>query len=132
MTDLVKAVQVALVTGASRGIGKAIAKSFVDAGAQVMLTSRKEDALRAAANEMDGETEIFSTEKKVNLTIGNNTISFEKKLPNIKTWNAEKPNLYTLLMTVNGESSAVKIGFRNIQIKNSQFLMKIFITTKFP
>jgi len=50
----------ALVTGASRGIGKAIAKSFVDAGAKVMLTSRKEDALRAAANEMDGETEIFA------------------------------------------------------------------------
>ena len=50
----------ALVTGASRGIGKAIAKSFVDAGAQVMLTSRKEDALRAAANEMDGEAEIFA------------------------------------------------------------------------
>ena len=50
----------ALVTGASRGIGKAIAKSFVDAGAQVMFTSRKEDALRAAANEMDGETEIFA------------------------------------------------------------------------
>ena len=50
----------ALVTGASRGIGKAIAKSFLDAGAQVMLTSRKEDALRAAANEMDGETEIFA------------------------------------------------------------------------
>ena len=50
----------ALVTGASRGIGKAIAKSFVDAGAQVMLTSRKEDALRAAANEIDGETEIFA------------------------------------------------------------------------
>jgi NAD(P)-dependent dehydrogenase (short-subunit alcohol dehydrogenase family) len=50
----------ALVTGASRGIGKAIAKSFVDAGAQVMLTSRKEDALRAAVNEMDGETEIFA------------------------------------------------------------------------
>jgi len=50
----------ALVTGASRGIGKAIAKSFVDAGAQVMLTSRKEDALRTAANEMDGETEIFA------------------------------------------------------------------------
>ena len=52
--------ETALVTGASRGIGKAIAKSFVDAGAQVMLTSRKEDALRAAANEMDGETEIFA------------------------------------------------------------------------
>lgn len=50
----------AIVTGASRGIGKAIAKSFVGAGAQVMLTSRKIDALRAAANEMDGETDVFA------------------------------------------------------------------------
>ena len=50
----------AMVTGASRGIGKAIAKSFVDAGAQVMLTSRKLDALQAAAKEMDGETDVFA------------------------------------------------------------------------
>ena len=50
----------AIVTGASRGIGKAIAKSFVDAGAQVMLTSRKLDALQAAAKEMDGESDVFA------------------------------------------------------------------------
>ncbi|MFZ9928474.1 MAG: SDR family oxidoreductase [Ilumatobacteraceae bacterium] len=50
----------AIVTGASRGIGKAIAKSFVEAGAKVMLTSRKLDALQAAANEMDGETDVFA------------------------------------------------------------------------
>ena len=50
----------AIVTGASRGIRKAIAKSFVDAGAQVMLTSRKLDALQAAAKEMDGETDVFA------------------------------------------------------------------------
>ncbi len=50
----------AIVTGASRGIGKAIAKSFVDAGAQVMLTSRNLDALQAAAKEMDGETDVFA------------------------------------------------------------------------
>ncbi|MFM8520752.1 MAG: SDR family oxidoreductase [Acidimicrobiaceae bacterium] len=50
----------AIVTGASRGIGKAIAKSFVDAGAQVMLTSRKIDALQAAAKEMDGESDVFA------------------------------------------------------------------------
>ena len=50
----------AIVTGASRGIGIAIAKSFVDAGAQVMLTSRKLDALQAAAKEMDGETDVFA------------------------------------------------------------------------
>lgn len=50
----------AVVTGASRGIGKAIAKSFVDAGAQVMLTSRKLNDLQAAAKEMDGETDVFA------------------------------------------------------------------------
>jgi len=48
------------VTGASRGIGQAIAKSFAEAGAQVMLTSRKIEALRQAATQIDGETEVFA------------------------------------------------------------------------
>ena len=52
--------KVALVTGASRGIGKAIAKSYVEAGAKVMLMSRKEDVLRSAADEIGGETAIFA------------------------------------------------------------------------
>ena len=47
----------ALVTGASRGIGAAIAKSFAEAGAQVMLCSRKEESLRAVAEQIDGETD---------------------------------------------------------------------------
>jgi len=38
----------ALVTGASRGIGQAIAQAFADAGASVMLSSRKADGLAAA------------------------------------------------------------------------------------
>ncbi len=46
--------KVALVTGASRGIGLAIARRFAEAGAAVMLSSRKADALRAAASELDG------------------------------------------------------------------------------
>ena len=50
----------ALVTGASRGIGAAIAKSFAEAGAQVMLSSRKEESLRAVANHIDGETDVFA------------------------------------------------------------------------
>ncbi|MFZ0664873.1 MAG: SDR family oxidoreductase [Acidimicrobiales bacterium] len=44
--------KVALVTGASRGIGKAIATLFAQSGAKVMLSSRKPDALEQAANEI--------------------------------------------------------------------------------
>lgn len=51
--------KVALVTGASRGIGKAIAAQLADAGAKVMLTSRKSDGLKVAAAEIGGEVDIF-------------------------------------------------------------------------
>jgi len=52
--------QVALVTGASRGIGRAIAAAFAAAGAKVMLSSRKHDDLEKAAAEMDGEVAVFA------------------------------------------------------------------------
>jgi NAD(P)-dependent dehydrogenase (short-subunit alcohol dehydrogenase family) len=50
--------KVALVTGASRGIGAAIAKLFAENGAQVMLSSRKRDALEATAATIDGEVAV--------------------------------------------------------------------------
>lgn len=50
----------ALVTGASKGIGKAIAKVLAENGARVMLSSRKQDALEEAASTIDGETAVFA------------------------------------------------------------------------
>ena len=52
--------RVALVTGASKGIGKAIAKAYADAGASVLLSSRKQEALEAAAAEVGGDVEVFA------------------------------------------------------------------------
>jgi NAD(P)-dependent dehydrogenase (short-subunit alcohol dehydrogenase family) len=42
----------ALVTGSSKGIGRAIATIFAQAGAEVMISSRHEEGLKAAADEI--------------------------------------------------------------------------------
>jgi len=49
----------ALVTGASSGIGLAIAASFLEAGASVMLSSRKESKLEAAVAQLEGERSYY-------------------------------------------------------------------------
>ena len=51
--------KVALITGGSRGIGKAIAKLFVESGAKVVISSRKKDSLEEAANEIGGEISYY-------------------------------------------------------------------------
>src|SRR4051812_5795831 len=44
--------RVAIVTGSSRGIGRAIASSLADEGARVVLNSRGRDELQAVAEEL--------------------------------------------------------------------------------
>jgi 3-oxoacyl-[acyl-carrier protein] reductase len=51
-TALPLAGRTAIVTGASRGLGRAIAAGFVEAGADVLMTGRDADALQAAAGEV--------------------------------------------------------------------------------
>jgi NAD(P)-dependent dehydrogenase (short-subunit alcohol dehydrogenase family) len=52
--------KVALVTGASRGIGKAIAGALAGSGGSVMLSSRKIEALEAAAADIGGDTAVHA------------------------------------------------------------------------
>jgi len=49
----------ALVTGASGGIGSAIAKALAGQGAKVALSGTREDALKAVAAEIAGDTVIL-------------------------------------------------------------------------
>jgi NAD(P)-dependent dehydrogenase (short-subunit alcohol dehydrogenase family) len=52
--------KVALVTGASKGIGAAIARIYAEHGASVMLSSRKTGALEEAAATIHGETAVHA------------------------------------------------------------------------
>ncbi|MHB1034535.1 MAG: SDR family NAD(P)-dependent oxidoreductase [Pirellulales bacterium] len=53
--------RVALVTGGSKGLGKAMARGFAEAGADVVISSRHEDELRAAAAEIQEGTGVRVT-----------------------------------------------------------------------
>ncbi len=44
--------RVALVTGGSKGLGKAMARGFAEAGADIVISSRHEDELASAAREI--------------------------------------------------------------------------------
>ncbi len=63
----------ALVTGASRGLGKAMAKALAEAGAAVALVARGEAGLQAAAAEIRGcgaEVELFSCDVSCEASVG--------------------------------------------------------------
>lgn len=50
--------KVAIITGASRGIGLATAEAFLEAGAKVVMCSRKEDAIKSAAQSIASKGEV--------------------------------------------------------------------------
>ena len=73
--------KVAIVTGSSKGIGKAIAKGLAQRGAQVVISSRSQEACDAVANEFTKEglkavgiaCHIGKEEQRINLV--NTTIA---------------------------------------------------------
>src|SRR5262245_43399951 len=50
--------RVALVTGGSKGLGKAMARIFAEAGADIIVSSRHEDELKTALAEIRAGTEV--------------------------------------------------------------------------
>ncbi len=61
--------QTALITGASRGIGRAIAGAFAARGARLVLASRSPE-LKSAAEELARETEVYAVRADVSSPAG--------------------------------------------------------------
>lgn len=73
---------------------------------------------------LDGDEVVHAEERLANLPPGASSQEFTATLGNVKTWSAETPNLYTLLITVDGgESIAQPIGFRTSEIINGRYLV---------
>ncbi len=45
------------------------------------------------------------------------------EVPRVKAWSAEEPHLYTLTVTLGGESASIKIGFRRVEIRDRSLLV---------
>jgi len=54
----------AVITGAARGIGKAIAQAFSDEGAELLLADIDADALAATASVLGAEALVIDVSKK--------------------------------------------------------------------
>lgn len=49
-------------------------------------------------------------------------VTFRAKIAQVKKWSAEEPNLYTLVMKVDGEYIPYRVGFRKIEISDGLLL----------
>ena len=97
--------KVAIVTGASRGIGKAIAQTFAREGATVVICGRKQDTLDSVAAEPLDKTVRARWKKLKKL----NPVMHHLRLPA-----SESPALLRLLRTCGVDGATVFPGYAGV------------------
>jgi beta-galactosidase len=99
----------------------------LDVSLKSLAVNENDFVVEASLN--DGTQKLFTESQDVKLSEGKGIVNFTKLFPGIKKWSAEKPDLYSLVLSLkdkNGnifESVSTKIGFRKVEIINSQLLI---------
>ncbi len=74
--------------------------------------------------EGQGRVDIdFENYASQDFAVDNNAVTERFPVQNPKLWSAETPNLHTLELTCGEQKISVPIGFRKVEIKNSQLLV---------
>lgn len=77
---------------------------------------------------MEGKNSLFSDEKIIT-SLSDTLLRFDHLIKNVNAWNAETPNLYTMVVSVKDKEGHVleafrhRIGFRTVEIRNGQLLI---------
>ncbi len=81
------------------------------------------------ASLFDGTRKLYSQPENVNVSKGYGEVKFTGSFPGINKWSAEKPNLYSLVLSLKSQDGkpleyvSSKVGFRKVEIKNSRLLV---------
>jgi NADP-dependent 3-hydroxy acid dehydrogenase YdfG len=74
---------VVLVTGASVGIGAAVARRFAEAGARLVLAARREEKVRALANELGVPTHVVAMDVRDRAAVDRALASLPKEFEDV-------------------------------------------------
>lgn len=82
------------------------------------MNSRRDREVSFSLIDSDGREVLAGAGK-----IEGGTAVFEGTVPKARQWTAETPELYALLICVDGEYSRINVGFRRLEIKGNTFLV---------
>ena len=108
--------QVALITGASRGLGLEVARLFARRGMPLILTARGEPALSAAADELRELTDVVALSPSMVVAVGRSNGAPLVLRWNGTSWTREttpaSSNPYLTGAAAAGSSTVWAVGYR--------------------
>jgi short-subunit dehydrogenase len=107
--------KVVIVTGASSGIGEAIAREFAANGSKVMLAARSEEKLASIVNEL--------REKRLEANYIKTDVTSEEECRNLVEKTVEKYGTVNIL--VNNAGLSMRASFNEVNLKVLQRLMNV-------